>query len=179
MRLDPPTELKPVVYLDMDGVICDFQKEYSCIALPDGKEKFDWAVRGHQIFEKLDWMPNGEWLIGLLNMLDCEVEILSSTGTHDAQLASLAAAQKMKWLSDNGVSYGQNFVNSWSHKQHFAKSHTIMIDDREDVIETFRAKGGLGVLYKDSDWHDMDYKIRQAVVRAKQLIHISLSLEAR
>jgi hypothetical protein len=154
-------------------------KEYTRIAMPDSKKKFHWAVSEHQIFEKLDWMPNGEWLIGLLDMLDCDVEILSSTGTHDQSIALQAGIQKGKWLLDHDISFGQNFVNSWSYKQHFARPWSIMIDDRADVIDTFKAKGGLGVLYKDSDWHDMDYKIRQAIVRSKQIIELTLSLEAR
>lgn len=177
MRLDPPTELKPVVYLDMDGVLTNFAAAYTEIPEVETEQKFYRAVSEYKIFERLNFMPNGEWLLGLLDMLDCEVEILSSTGTHNPGISMQAATQKATWLDKNGITYGTHFVNTWAHKQHFARSHTIMIDDRADVIETFRAKGGLGVLYKDSDWHDMDYKIRQAVVRSKQIIE--LSLEAR
>lgn len=158
------------VFLDMDGVISDFRKAYDEISHHCDDLKFKEAVRDHEIFTKLDFMPNAQSLLNLLfNDLQVEVEILSSLGTHDAEIAELARQQKEHWLNMHGILCKRNFVNSWAYKHRYAVHQSVMIDDRHDVIENFVTAGGLGVIYSHEDWGSMEYKIRQAVTRAKQL----------
>lgn len=163
------------VMLDMDGVISDFASDFnelheSVAPVVVVQTLFKDAVTRHRIFEGLQMMPNAKNLLSLLfDDLQCDVEILSSLGTHDSAVASQCRAQKEKWLRNHGIFIPRNFVNSWAYKRDYATPTTVMIDDREDVIESFIERGGLGVLYDATDWNAMERKIRQAVARAKQL----------
>ena len=159
------------IYLDMDGVICDFTTAYYRIEpLIDTPKKFHTLVRDYKIFESLEFMPNGQKLLDLLfKDLDVEVEILSSMGTWTPEIAQMSAEQKSNWLDKHGIITKRNFVNSWAEKYKYASKTAIMIDDRHDVISSFKAAGGLGVQYIDEQWPLMEKQIRMAVARAKQI----------
>lgn len=161
------------VMLDMDGVISDFASAFDKFRkrdVPVAQTAFKEAVTKHRIFEGLQMMPNAKELLALLfDDLQCDVEILSSLGTHDPEVAASAQFQKERWLRNHGIYIPRNFVNSWAYKENFATPATVMIDDRYDVIESFVKRGGLGVQYVAAEWNDMEYKIRQAVARAKQM----------
>ena len=163
------------VYLDMDGVIADFHAVYSQHVPEPGynRARFHDLVLKHRIFERLPQMPNAGRLLQLLFVdLAVPVEILSSLGTHHIDVSNAAARQKTKWLQDQGIEIPANFVKSWAYKHEFATPTSIMIDDRADVIENFRAAGGLGVLYNDKHWDTAERDIRSAVTRAKQRIYL-------
>jgi 5'(3')-deoxyribonucleotidase len=161
---------KPLVYLDMDGVISDFAHEYYKIEpLIDTVKKFHTMVMEHKIFEKLGKMPNADKLLNLLfDELDVTVCILSSLGTHTFEVAEEGRKQKQKWLRDNMIHCEQRFVYSWAYKKLHAIPTSIMIDDRHDVITTFKEAGGLGVQYIAEEWDLMESRIREAVEKAKQ-----------
>lgn len=167
------------VMLDMDGVISDFASDFNELRksdVPVVQTLFKDAVTRHRIFEGLKMMPNAKNLLSLLfDDLQCDVEILSSLGTHDPEVAASARLQKERWLRTRSIYIPRNFVNSWAYKRDYATPTTVMIDDREDVIESFIERGGLGVLYDATDWNAMEHKIRQAVVRAKQLADTCVS----
>lgn len=167
--------MKPTIMLDMDGVIADFITEYRKDTSRDSKEKFFRSVKERNIFTNLEKMPNADRLLKLLfHDLNVTVEILSSLGTANEEIAELGANQKLEWLAKNGVVCKANFVTSWSHKKRYASAHTIMIDDREDVIESFIAASGNGVVYNDNDWESMEVAIRDAVYKVKQ--HIDMTM---
>jgi hypothetical protein len=154
--------MKPIIMLDLDGVIADFISVYNEVIPPiDSKEKFYDAVRNHRIFEKLPLLPNAKKLLSLLfDELKVEVQILSSMGTYNKEVAMQVAAQKTKWLHMHGINASKlNFVNSWSLKENYASYRTLMIDDRSDVIESFTKQGGLGVLYDDAKFSTIQHDI--------------------
>lgn len=164
--------MKTTIMLDMDGVLCDFMAEYHKDTSRDTREKFFRAVKERSIFTNLSKLSNADRLLNLLfRDLNVSVEILSSLGTDkNMEVAEKAAAQKLEWLAKNGVVCKANFVTSWRHKQRYATAHTIMIDDREDVIETFVEAGGLGVVYTDANWGAMEVAIRDAVYAVEHRI---------
>ena len=70
------------LYLDMDGVLADFHKEYLKHD-PDksDRKKFRSAVMEHNIFEKLDFMPDTQELLNHVSKLQgVTIEILTSMG---------------------------------------------------------------------------------------------------
>jgi 5'(3')-deoxyribonucleotidase len=165
---------KPVVYVDMDGVLTDFNGSFERIKdqIP-GEKKFHAAVKDFHIFETLNKMPNADKLLHLLfNDLDVSVAILSSMGSWNKEVADESKRQKEFWLDSNGIITPRYFVNAWSVKQKYAAPGRIMIDDRLDVIGTFTMAGGLGVHYEDSDWINMEYRIRKAVTAVQQMEEI-------
>lgn len=166
---------KPLIFLDMDGVLANFTKAYNSLSpMMDNRKKFRAAVLNHDIFRELEYMPNATKLVNLLfNDLDVDVEILGSLGSHDKEIAETAMRQKKYWLDRKGIHCKQNFVNSWNLKCDHATPFSIMIDDTPGVISSYTEAGGLGVMYIDNNWGDMEFKIRQAVTRCNQLIQLS------
>jgi hypothetical protein len=141
------------IYLDMDGVICNFQEKFSVLK-PAGtkydKEIFGKAVMEGKIFEDLNWMPNGRRLINHIRSIHgVKVEMLTSVGTHRTEQGAEAARQKTVWLKRHGIDYHPNFVKMFSEKKKYATPMSILIDDRVDCALPFTEAGGHGILYDD------------------------------
>ena len=145
------------IYLDMDGVLSDFNKRYREIfkqkasSSRERGEKHDdnWNhfVDGKN-FETLDWYPGGKELLEFIISLDIPVEILSSSGgrMHHEEVKR----QKKVWLNSHGIDFKTNIVPGRHLKANYAKSDIILIDDTTDVIDDFNTAGGIGVLHNDT-----------------------------
>ena len=84
------------LYLDMDGVICDFQTKFQEIMpeLPD-HQRFRHAVMDHEIFLHLKPMPDALKLIHhVATLRNINIEILTSVGTFDPERGLAAKLQK-------------------------------------------------------------------------------------
>jgi 5'(3')-deoxyribonucleotidase len=141
------------LYLDMDGVIADFDSYWSTLDTTiDDDRRFWHAVYDFKIFEQLSLMPNAEKLLKFLRKLkNTRVEILSATGSTDARQSNLAMAQKLNWLEENRIFFKANFVAHAEQKCDFAYINTLLIDDREKAITPFKVFGGVGILHTDVD----------------------------
>ena len=142
------------LFLDMDGVLCNFDKAYRSLRThaTDGK-RFRAAVMEYQIFEDLEFMPDTQELLTYVSTIDdINIEILTSLGTFDVQQGNQAKYQKMHWLNKHNIPYKPNFVRSKQEKANFAHDRAILVDDSPGCIDPFNAKGGHGILHtKSSD----------------------------
>ena len=137
------------LYLDMDGVLADFHKEYIKYD-PDksDRKKFRASVLQHNIFEKLDYMPDTKELLNHVSKLNgVNIEILTSMGTHEPIQGAAARMQKQKWLNAHNIPYKANFVRSKAEKAQYATPTSILIDDSPGCISPFIEKGGHGILH--------------------------------
>jgi len=140
------------LYLDMDGVLCNFDKAYRSLRTyaADGK-RFRAAVMEYKIFEDLEFMPDTTELMNYVSKLDgITIEILTSMGTFDAEQGNAARYQKMRWLDSKNIPYKANFVRSKEEKSKFAHDTAILVDDSPGCINPFNAKGGHGILHTKS-----------------------------
>lgn len=136
------------LYLDMDGVLCNFNKAYTALSGENtDRKKFRTAVTVHKIFEDLEFMPDAQQLLNHVAKLDkgVRVEILTSMGTYDPFQANEAKSQKMKWLAKNNIPYPPNFVHAKHEKANYANDHAILIDDSIGCITPFIEKLGHGI----------------------------------
>lgn len=135
----------------MDGVLADFNKEYTKYdPLKKDRKRFRDAVIEDRIFEKLDMMPDAHELLNHVRHLansGINVEILTSMGTHDPFQGQCAKEQKLAWLSKHGIPYKANFSRNKTEKSQFASPTSILIDDSIGCISPFIEAGGHGILH--------------------------------
>jgi 5'(3')-deoxyribonucleotidase len=137
------------LYLDMDGVLADFNKEYTKYdPNKEDRKKFRSSVLDHHIFEKLDFMPDTQELLNHVSKLrGVNIQILTSMGTHDPFQAEEAKRQKLKWLNAHNIPYIANFVHNKEEKANYATPTSILIDDSVGCISPFIEAGGHGILH--------------------------------
>lgn len=148
------------IYVDMDGVLCDFDNSYTkrfnmtpfqMRAKKDSKlfwESWETFIR-EKHFEKLDWFPGGKELVAFLKSIeDIEIEILSSSG--GTKFHDDVSLQKGVWLDRAEIFWERNFVPGRKHKKEYANEHVILIDDTGDVVESFFQNGGNVILHRDA-----------------------------
>lgn len=144
------------IFLDMDGVLCDFDSHWlnlfgrTPLGSRDKKEfsgDWDTFVSTRQ-FENLPWHKTGqELLLFVRSLSDVKIEMLTSSGGkkhHDS-----VESQKRIWLKKNSIAYKPNVVPGRRIKAEYANEDTILIDDTPDVIEAFNKAGGIGILHHD------------------------------
>jgi len=147
------------LYLDMDGVIANFEKRYEELFSQTPAEGRDlkqfgrnWPifVNGDN-FATLEKWPGADELLEFVEYIrnnhGVEVEILTSSGGHTFH--DEVSGQKTRWLATHGITYKPNIVPGRVHKSKYATPDTVLIDDTPDVIENFNAAGGIGILHKD------------------------------
>ena len=142
------------LYLDMDGVLCNFDKAYRKLDPEKAdRKKFREAVFTYKIFEDLEFMHDAQELLNYVSKLEnINIEILTSMGTYDEQQGSQAKYQKMHWLNKHNIPYRPNFVRAKQEKSKFAHDRAILVDDSPGCINPFNIKGGHGILHtKSSD----------------------------
>lgn len=143
------------IYLDMDGVLTNFEDRYTRKFGMTPKESRDqkefspnWtSFVTDAEFATLDWFPGGQKLIRFVKSLGVPVEILSSSG--GKKFHAEVTSQKITWLCNNGIPFTANIVPGRRLKRDYATPTTILIDDTPDVIESFNAAGGIGILHSD------------------------------
>ena len=140
------------LYLDMDGVLCNFDKAYRAFnPQKEDRKKFQSAVLDYRIFEDLEFMPDTQELLNFVSKLDnINIEILTSMGTFDIQQGESAKCQKIYWLNKHNIPYKPNFVRCKEEKAQYATETSILVDDSIGCITPFNAKGGHGIIHTRS-----------------------------
>lgn len=145
------------IYVDMDGVIADFEKRFKELTgkLPsDYKTEAGFRTNFQKIidgghFATLDQMPDFDTLVSFLESLPVQKCILSSTARPECNFA--VATQKLQWLSSVAkISWPKIFVPGKHLKQQYATPSSILIDDTPIVIDQWNAAGGIGILHTDA-----------------------------
>lgn len=139
-----------IIYIDMDGVIADFNRRYVELFNHEPGEKRDekfgerWrTLVDDEHFSSFDWMPGAQVLLYYLKSLDVQKAILSSTGGFNDH--NSISKQKQKWLTDRFIEYPSIFVPGKQYKPGYANKDSLLIDDTLSIITAFRNAGGIAV----------------------------------
>lgn len=139
------------LYLDMDGVLANFDKAYRAFdPLKEDRKRFRASVMEFKIFEDLEFMPGAKELLSHVDSLDVNIEILTSMGTHDEMQGLEAKRQKIIWLNKHGIKYKPNFSRNKQEKAQYASAKAILVDDSVGCIHPFVYAGGHGILHSNS-----------------------------
>jgi hypothetical protein len=148
------------LYVDMDGVLSDFNKRYVEVFGISPKDTRDskgtgkyashwWDFISGDNFARLDMLSNSSLLLkGISTLQDVQVSILTSSGGFDRH--NDVVGQKLRWLTIQGIKYPAVVVPGRRYKARFADHNAFLIDDTLDVIESFRQSGGQAYHYNDS-----------------------------
>lgn len=158
------------VYLDMDGVLCDFFEEYARLAgnPKDGSGRYNYRnippaktdptlnkMVGTDFFYRLPKFPTTDALVSLVVKIFGSYNICSSPlrGDHEN-----SAVQKRRWLQDNLAVQPQEVIITPQKQKYAVQSDgtpNILIDDRGSNITAWEAAGGVGIKYQaDEDGLD-------------------------
>lgn len=146
------------IYLDMDGVLTNFEKRYDELFGVRPSEQiertqhfwkyFDQFIEGGN-FRTLEKHPHADTLLKFVEGMRVPVEILTSSGgeKHHERVSE----DKIAWLCNNGIPYKANIVAGGSKKALHANPWHILVDDTPHVVDKYRAAGGTAILHYDID----------------------------
>jgi len=151
------------VYVDMDGVLTDFERRFEQFAgvtpeefmsqktIEVGERKATeqfWDLIDNQIgvryWAGMPWMPEGETLYKHIKKY--KPTILTSPSRDESSRIG-----KGVWIKRNMSGTPYIFGFKASGKAKYAAPNAILIDDREDNIQSWKQAGGIGILYKSTD----------------------------
>lgn len=144
------------IYLDMDGVIADFDKRYKerYKIYPSEAETYKMfdgffaKFIADREFATLDLMPDAMQLINYLKSLSIPTEILSSTSSERRDME--IRKQKLEWLENHNITFPVNLVPGKRYKKDYSNPNSILIDDTIPNIDQWRREGGIGILHTDT-----------------------------
>ena len=169
-------DVKPTVYLDMDGVLADFfggvekmygvehWKQLTNDKTKDLKKEVIDRITGTDFFATLPKFPTADALIDMVKKFTggrFSINTSPLRGDHEN-----SGKYKKVWISNNIEQPAEIIVTG--RKETYAKDKgtgtpNILIDDRPINIQKWQAAGGYGILYQAN--RDSLNKVKQALDR--------------
>ena len=139
---------KYVIFVDMDGVLCNFDKMFKSKSnlldrkdeSPEVQEKVRkfLGAQDETFWSTMEWMPDGRELWDFVK--DMNSKVCSTPVRNDASKVG-----KLLWCKEH---LGEDVeVILTEDKEQYAGPTHILIDDRESNIDKWREAGGIGILY--------------------------------
>lgn len=138
------------IYLDMDGVISNFDKGYFSIygvnCREDNVEKHWYDFVENKGFFNLEPYEDMDELISFLTSLNVEIVILSCVSERSDY--GNVTDQKIQWLKKYGLGQvSKVFTRTKLQKSEYAHSESLLIDDSVACITPFKQKNGYAILH--------------------------------
>ena len=144
--------MKPRIYCDMDGVLCDFKTAaQKATGMPITKwmyssktEKWQPIKDTPKFWHTMPWQAGGRSLWSCISKY--KPHILSAYVEESFDPNCIPG--KTKWLKTNiGVSTDRINLVKRVQKQNFANKNSILIDDYNKNISDFKKRGGIGIYH--------------------------------
>ena len=156
----------PRIYLDMDGVLCDFGaairkatgKSKEAWMRIDGRVKWDTVIDYPNFWANMPWNTPGKVLWNFVKKYNPHILSAYLEKTFDPN----CIPGKSAWCRKNlGLSGGRVNLVRRRDKQNFAMNAgqpCILIDDYDKNTSQFTAKGGIGITFKSATQAIRDLK---------------------
>ena len=151
-------DYKRTVYVDMDGVLADFEGGFyklTGMSIENFSDPEMWSrIDAHgkaKFFAELEWMNGGKELWQFITNNFLKVKILSALGKSD-KIDKQTTQGKLTWIRHNIPTLQLDdiiLVENKHQKKKYASPNNILIDDTSIVIEEWTKRGGIGILYKN------------------------------
>ena len=162
---------RPIVYLDMDGVLADFfgevAREHDVEYWREIHRKdlgIDQIAQEPGFFEMLPVLPNAGKLMQGVISLASKYSILSSPLMSNVEESS---KEKMQWLQRHLKNHQPQAVifdhEKYKYAQQADDTPNILIDDWDTNIKLWEANGGIGILYKPENYKEVLHKLSAAL----------------
>jgi len=147
--------MKPRIYCDMDGVLCDFAKGVEKVigksitqwSYGSKSEKWDKVKETPKFWHTLPWMPGGKDLWNFIS--NYKPHILSAYVEESFDPNCIPG--KSYWAKTNlGITSARINLVKRVQKQNYAKvvgQPAILIDDYKKNTDQFTQRGGIGILH--------------------------------
>ena len=144
--------MKPRIYCDMDGVLCDFKSAAEkTTGMPITKwsyasktEKLQPIKDTPKFWHTMPWQAGGRSLWSFISKN--KPHILSAYVEESFDPNCIPG--KTKWLKTNvGVSTDRINLVKRVQKQNFANKNSILIDDYNKNVTDFKRRGGIGIYH--------------------------------
>ena len=104
---------------------------------------------GVDFWAGMEWMPGGQELVKYVEALPTPKCVLTAGAGEKAKIG------KMTWLKNHGMGHYANsqdftIVNAGRMKGEEARPGDLLIDDKPENVELFKAAGGMGILHTDT-----------------------------
>jgi len=145
------------IYVDMDGVVADFEQRFRDLA-GMGPREFEEKYGKNAFWDFIDEGDNKlVFWVGIPPMSDAK-QLIDYVSKYDYEMLTAPSLKKqslmgkglwMKNQTNKGLFPSKPKVNykSAKNKKDFAAPNNILIDDREDTINSWNAAGGIGILH--------------------------------
>jgi len=151
---------KYVIYCDLDGVLVSFDEGYYKLtgvhthhADSQGNVYF-WRLFKTKLNEKniseleywssLDWMPDGKLLWNYIKKYNPHILTAPSRD-------KTSEIGKTLWVEEHiNNEYDKLLFKPAKFKSDYSKINSILIDDRQDTIDRWNYKGGIGIFHIDA-----------------------------
>ncbi len=137
-------------YFDLDGVLTDFVKQcqaFNCFK-KNGKPNWDKIDSlGRTFWSQMDWIPGSRELFqqveAFAKKTGWKIKVLSSIHSQAGKEGKIEWCQKNLGLSKSNI----KIVPGRRDKVKYANPLSILIDDKEDIVNSFMYAGGSAILY--------------------------------
>lgn len=150
----------PILYLDMDGVLADFNTAAEQFIQATAQEHREAAERGRWLdhhwqqlaqqenfYRDLPKMPGADRLVAVarqfLDLPEWQVRILTAIPKGNDMPSCFH--DKIDWINEHYPGFRVYFGPYSEDKQHHCQPGDILVDDRTSNVTQWRARGGVAV----------------------------------
>ncbi|MDO4961798.1 MAG: hypothetical protein Q4E57_08115 [Eubacteriales bacterium] len=140
------------IYLDMDGVLADFDRGKRELCEPGIRPKWDGIRKVPHFYDRLELMPGAKEMFDeIYGLYGDKCEILTGIPKPHQRIEH-AAEDKIAWahrlLSENVVVHT---VLKEEKKNFVTGPDCVLIDDHQPNIDDWVRSGGTGILFTDAE----------------------------